>query len=94
MSLHCGLSARHIYSSLVLVQARKTHPYITERLLMGRKESNQKWLTLCIGETLIGYFHNSEDPDEMPQLNVVFHQDLPCLVGLKLSTGTEEHLNL
>ena len=33
--------ARHIYPSLVLVQPRKTHPYITERLLMGRKESNQ-----------------------------------------------------
>ena len=34
-------AARHIYPSLVLVQPRKTHPYITERLLMGRKESNQ-----------------------------------------------------
>ena len=34
--------ARHINLSLVLVQLRKTHPYITERLLMGRKESNQK----------------------------------------------------
>ena len=32
---------RHIYPSLVLVQPRKTHPYITERLLMGCKESNQ-----------------------------------------------------
>ena len=31
----------HIYPSLVLVQPRKTSPYITERLLMGRKESNQ-----------------------------------------------------
>ena len=30
-----------IYPSLVLVQPSKTHPYITERLLMGRKESNQ-----------------------------------------------------
>ena len=27
--------------SLVLVQPRKIRPYITERLLMGRKESNQ-----------------------------------------------------
>ena len=27
--------------SLVLVQPRKTRPFITERLLMGRKESNQ-----------------------------------------------------
>ena len=34
--------ARHINPSLELVQPRKTHPYITERLLMGHKESNQK----------------------------------------------------
>ena len=34
-------SARHINPNLVLVQPRKTRPYITERLLMGRKESNQ-----------------------------------------------------
>ena len=33
--------ARLINTSLVLVQPRKTCPYITERLLMGRKESNQ-----------------------------------------------------
>ena len=33
--------ARHINPSLVLVQPRKTRPYITERLLTGRKESNQ-----------------------------------------------------
>ena len=29
--------ARHINPSFVLVQPRKTRPYITERLLMGRK---------------------------------------------------------
>ena len=40
-SLHCGPLARHIYPSLVLVQPRKTCPFLTERLLMGRKESNQ-----------------------------------------------------
>ena len=32
---------RHIYPSLVLVEPRRTRPCITERLLMGRKESNQ-----------------------------------------------------
>ena len=31
----------HINPSLVMVKHRKTRPYITERLLMGRKESNQ-----------------------------------------------------
>ena len=40
-SLPCGPLVRHIYPSLVLVQPRKTRPNITERLLMGRKESNQ-----------------------------------------------------
>ena len=33
--------ARHINPSLELVQPKKTCPYITKRLLMGRKESNQ-----------------------------------------------------
>ena len=40
-SLRCGPWARHIYPILVLVQPRKTRPYLTERLLMGRKESNK-----------------------------------------------------
>ena len=39
---HCVVSlSKSINPSLVLVQPRKTHPFITERLLMGRKESNQ-----------------------------------------------------
>ena len=38
------LFQRHLYPSLVLVQPRKNRPYITERLLMGRKESNQTYL--------------------------------------------------
>ena len=32
------VQSRHIYPSFVLVQPRKTCPYISERLLMGRKE--------------------------------------------------------
>ena len=40
-SLRCSPWARNIYPSLELVQPRKTRPYITERLLIGRKESNQ-----------------------------------------------------
>ena len=40
---HCLVSlSKNIYPSLVLVQPRKTHPFITERLLMGCKESNKK----------------------------------------------------
>ena len=39
---HCVVSlSKTINPSLVLVQPRKTHPFITERLLMGCKESNQ-----------------------------------------------------
>ena len=39
---HCvGSLSKNINPSLVLVQPRKTRPFITERLLMGRKESNQ-----------------------------------------------------
>ena len=39
---HCVVSlSKNINSSLVLVQPRKTRPFITEKLLMGRKESNQ-----------------------------------------------------
>ena len=39
---HCVVSlSKNINPSLVLVQPRKTRPFITERLLMVRKESNQ-----------------------------------------------------
>ena len=39
---HCVVSlSKNINPSLVLVQPRKTCPYIIEKLLMGRKESNQ-----------------------------------------------------
>ena len=40
---HCVVVfEQDIYLSLVLVQPMKARPYITERLLMGRKESNKK----------------------------------------------------
>ena len=40
--LHCIVAlSKNINPSLVLVQPRKTRPLITERLLMGRKETNQ-----------------------------------------------------
>ena len=39
---HCVVSlSKNISPSLVLVQPRNIRPFITERLLMGRKESNQ-----------------------------------------------------
>ena len=40
---HCVVSlSKNINPSLVLVQPRKTRPFITERLLMGGKESNKQ----------------------------------------------------
>ena len=40
---HCVVSlSKNINPSLVLVQPRNTLPFITERLLMGRKESKKK----------------------------------------------------
>ena len=39
---HCVVSlSKNINPSFILVQPRKTRPFITEILLMGRKESNQ-----------------------------------------------------
>ena len=39
---HCVVSlSKNINPSLVLVQPRKTRPCLTERLLLGRKESSQ-----------------------------------------------------
>ena len=56
LTVLCSLSTRHIYSSLVLAQPRKTRPCLTERLLMGRKESNQTNKTVFFkGFTQIGF---------------------------------------
>ena len=44
--------SKNINPSLVLVQPRKTRPFITERLLMGRKESNQTNKTFDCGHKL------------------------------------------
>ena len=47
-----SLLARHINPSLLSVQHRKTCPFITERLLMGLKESNQTIQTIRTGDWL------------------------------------------
>ena len=52
---HCVVSfSKNINHSLVLIQPRKTCPFITERLLMGRKESNQT-----------SRVNNNVDPDQL-----------------------------
>ena len=49
----------HINPSLVLVKPSKTRPYITERLLMGLKESNQTKQTkhpFCLLSSVVVFF--------------------------------------
>ena len=55
---HTGVTelslSKNINPSLVLVQPRKTPPFITERLLMGCKESNQtKQIKFSFGYKLV-----------------------------------------
>ena len=48
---HCVVSlSKNINSSLVLVQPRKTCPFIIKRLLMGHKESNQTKMYVLVFE--------------------------------------------
>ena len=55
---HCVVSLnKNINPSLVLVQPRKTRPFITEKLLMGCKESNQT-------NRMLVRIANREDPDQ------------------------------
>ena len=52
--------SKNINPSLLLVQPWKTRPYITERLLMGRKVSNQTNPPLpLIGEGLLSVISES-----------------------------------
>ena len=56
---HCVVSlSKNINPSLVLVQPRKTRPFITERLLMGRKNQiKQNLFTTGIFTALIRQNH-------------------------------------
>ena len=55
---HCVVSlSKNINPSLVLVQPRKTPPFITERLLMGHKESNQT-KNLLVWYNKLGIVHS------------------------------------
>ena len=51
---HCVVSlSKNNNPRLVLVQPRKTRPFINERLLMGRKESNQTKINIsCLNLNL------------------------------------------
>ena len=67
----------YIYPSLVLVQPRKTRPCLTERFLMGRKESNQTSMPFQINQFFLKNsfrntirVSNSMDPDQGPNLDI------------------------
>ena len=65
---HCVVSlSKNINPSLVLVQPRKTHPFITERLLMGRKESNQTNKHEISNNVVCASSKVSDQPAHMPQ---------------------------
>ena len=54
---HCVVSlCKNINPTLVLVQPRKTCPFITERLLMGRKESNQTNIITVVHRFVLSLF--------------------------------------
>ena len=71
--------ARHINHSLVLVQPRKTRLYITERLLMGREESNQTKQTNVYNKRL----------HELSQ-----HMKLLVPIALSSIQGSGEHVQI
>ena len=75
---HCVVSlSKNINPSLVLVQPRKTRPFITERLLMGRKESNQtkplysrlSLTQLCITQ----YYHLTRLDGPVPVFSPIYY---------------------
>ena len=83
-SLSCGPLARHINPSLVLVQPRKTRPCLTERLLMGRKGSNQ-----TNSQTNSNVYKQAPRSKEQSHRDnfLVYPQDVFCLVEQLFTTA-------
>ena len=73
--------SKNINSSLVLVQPRKTRPFITERLLMGRKESNQT--KICLSNFRSVMTHASVPAHEREHLGISDNL-------IRLSVGIED----
>ena len=80
---HCVLSlSKNINPSLVLVQPRKTRPFITERLLMGRKESNQTNKSSISNGPCFNSFHIHVHFNEMLcRAKVQWHQYKVTFIG-------------
>ena len=84
-SLVVSLS-KNINPSLVLVQLRKTRPFITERLLMGRKESNQT------NQPLIQNLANHFNIRDIPYFSKV-HQNINALSICRVNDSQGLHEN-
>ena len=96
-SCHCVVSlSKNINPSLVQVQPRKTRPFITERLLMGRKESNQTNKMLNETLTLSKHFYRktTENQTVLIQIRPDKILGLICVqtVLKRLSTDIKNHL--
>ena len=80
---HCVVSLRkNINPSLVLVQPRKTSPYITERLLIRREESDQnKNKNLMHNCTLQKKLLPFSAVDILMHYNCTWHQVIHCAKG-------------
>ena len=68
--------SKNIHPSLVLVQPRKTCPFITERLLMGSKESNQTKQSLEVIKL------NSCSTQLSRKLILLINVKMPTIVGI------------
>ena len=80
---HCVVSLnKNINPSLVLVQPRKTRPFITERLLMGRKESYQT-------KSSTGSYLNHQILSCLRGERDLFHQNKPNLSYKSSFTGLD-----
>ena len=84
---HCVMSlSKNINPSLVLVQPRNRCPFITERLLMGRKESNQTKTQLLSFAPLIclcnkvAFLANNMDSDQIALLRSLIRVRIVCLM--------------
>ena len=75
--------ARHINPSLELVDPRKTCPYLTERLLMGLKESNQAKQKSWIQQDKV----SGDYMNHVATWKIGFYQDVDSII-VKLSLNT------
>ena len=79
---HCVVSlSKNINPSLVLGQPRKTRPYITENLLIGRKESNQNKKNLMHYCTLQKKLLPFSAVGILMHYNCTQHQVINCAKG-------------